>query len=146
MGFAMNAHKGFTLIELLIVVVIVAILGAIAIPSYEAYTIRTRRATASACLLELAQFMERFYTVNLQYHQDTAGADVALPTPQCRSDLAGIYTFGFNGAVTARAYVIEAAPQGRQTRDACATLRIDQSGRKDLVGAAAGTTVAQCWR
>ncbi|MDR0717762.1 MAG: type IV pilin protein [Azoarcus sp.] len=142
----MNAHKGFTLIELLIVVVIVAILGAIAMPSYEAYTIRTRRATAAACLLELAQFMERFYTVNLQYHEDTAGAGVALPTPQCRSDLDGVYTFGFDGAVTQRAYAIQAAPQGRQANDACATLKIDQSGKKELADAAAGTDVAQCWK
>ena len=141
----MNAHRGFTLMEVMVVIVVVAILTAIALPSYESYMLRTRRATASACLLELAQFMERFYTVNLQYNNNLAGAPVALPTLQCQSDLNAYYTFSFDGAVAARAYAIRAVPQGNQSNDTCATLRLNQAGEKSIVGAPAGVTVAQCW-
>ena len=56
--------KGFTLIELLIVVVIIAILSAIAYPSYQAYVIRANRAMAKAELLEVAVRQEHFFLNN----------------------------------------------------------------------------------
>lgn len=54
----MNAQKGFTLIELMIVVAIIGILAAIAIPAYQNYT---KKASDTACLAETKSFSNILY-------------------------------------------------------------------------------------
>jgi len=136
----MNHHtpaaRGFTLIEIMIVVAIVAILAAIALPSYQRHVTETRREAAQGCLLELAQFAERYYTTRMTY------IGLTLPATQCRNDLAVFYTFSLNGTPDARSYSIQAVAQGSQaTRDPnCVTLRINQTGAQTSLPAAAG-----CW-
>ena len=51
----MKKPKGFSLLELMIVVVVVAILSAVAYPSYQAHIAASRRAEARAVLMEAAQ-------------------------------------------------------------------------------------------
>ncbi|WP_375122151.1 type IV pilin protein [Variovorax sp. WS11] len=57
-------QRGFTLIEVMIVVAIVAILSAIAYPSYLESVRKSKRAEARAQLMEAAQYMQRFYSQN----------------------------------------------------------------------------------
>jgi type IV pilus assembly protein PilE len=141
-------QRGFTLVELMIVVAIVGILTAIAFPSYTAYMQKTRRATAAGCLMELAQWTERNFTTCLAYNRTGAGCGTALtsaelPNLTCRTDLAGIYTFGYSANPSATAYVLQAVPGAPQAGDtACATLTLNQAGAKG----ATGTTPAGCWR
>ena len=66
-----KAIKGFTLIEVMIVVVIIAILAAVAIPSYRNHVCKVERNQAKSDLMGLAQAMERFYTMhNFSYLND----------------------------------------------------------------------------
>jgi len=126
-----SARGGFTLIELMIVVAIVAILAAIAYPAYTQHVLKTHRRAATACLMELAQWMERFYTTNMRYDKDTNGRAVTLPTLTCRNDLSR--RFSFDVITTSSYYEIEATAQGAQAKDKerytdCNRLSINSEG------------------
>lgn len=77
----MRVQKGFTLIEVMIVVGIVAILSAIAIPSYNEYIRRARITEATSALGTMALKMEQFFQDNRTYAGACAAGTVAvLPT------------------------------------------------------------------
>jgi type IV pilus assembly protein PilE len=63
----MNKARGFTLIELMIVVAIVAILAAIALPSYNQYVVRGKLTEAYSNLLAMRVQAEQFFQDNRTY-------------------------------------------------------------------------------
>src|SRR5882672_288213 len=67
---------GFTLMELLIVMVIIGILTAIALPNYSEYIARGNRTDAKATLLQIAQWQERYRSENNGY---APGDQTVLP-------------------------------------------------------------------
>ena len=75
----MGQAKGFTLLELMIVVMIVAVLAGIALPSYSDYVVRSKFAEATANLGDLRVKMEQYYADNRRYSTDAAGGTCGLP-------------------------------------------------------------------
>lgn len=71
----MKKQDGFTLIEVMIVVVIIGILAAIAVPNYIDYVTRSRIAEAIGPLGSLQTKMEQFYQDNAQYDGGCPTAD-----------------------------------------------------------------------
>ena len=141
--------KGFTLIELMVAVVIIGIVVAVALPSYQNYVRQSNRAVAKAILLENAQFMERFYTVNNQYDA-TVGADgianaggddvdVALPLTQSPRTGAVQYNISLQ-AVADATFTLRAVPVGSMAGDICGTFTLTNTGVQG-----AGGDLATCW-
>jgi type IV pilus assembly protein PilE len=60
-------QRGFTLVELMIAVTILAIVAAIAVPSYRNSTLKSKRQNGIQCLVELQKRMEDYYGRNNQY-------------------------------------------------------------------------------
>jgi type IV pilus assembly protein PilE len=136
-----HRQRGMSLIELMIVVVIVGILAAIAIPSYRAYVIRSNRADAKVALLSTAQNLERCYTNSTPYAYNSANCLAAVTLPF----VVASGTYQINGVRVPNGYVLTATPLGPQLTDdtQCANFRLTQAG----VQTVSGTSPApDCWR
>lgn len=125
------AYRGFTLIELMFVVAIVAILLALAYPSYQDSVRKARRADATTSLMERAQGLERCFTrFNSYTHAD-------CPNPAGASD-DGYYTLTVER--TATTYTLTAEATGDQANDACGDYTVDYLGNK-----APAPDSKRCW-
>lgn len=143
--------RGFTLIELMITVAIVAILAAVAYPSYRDSVDRSRRSDAKAVLLENAQWLERQYTISNAYNKlgDSGGTtigDTQLPVKEAPKSGSKTYDIKFKtGEPTSTTFVLEAIPKGSMADDKCGTLTLSQTGDRNISGQATGVTKEQCW-
>lgn len=134
---------GFTLIELMITVAIVAILAAIAYPSYQEQVRKGRRADAMAQLVTFAQAYERYYTSNNTY----VGFWATVPAAQRNSPTQGTAYYVLSAPTENRTqFTLRATRQaaGGQNSDRCGELEITHAGTKTTVGATAA--VNECWR
>ena len=138
-----KANTGFTLIELMVTVAIVAILAAVAFPSYQDYILRSRRAEGKAILLSTQQLVERGYTDLNSYASavaSTVGASGVLSEH-------GYYQVT-SASATLSTYTLQSTPLGKQTNDKCKTLTITQAGAKDIAPTASVNptlTKSDCW-
>jgi type IV pilus assembly protein PilE len=135
--------RGFTLIELMVTVAIVAILAAIAYPSYTNYIVRSNRAAVQGYMLELSNLQQRYLLDARSYATNLAALNYSAP-----SNVASNYRFDLDTTpkpgTTLPAFKITATPIGSQlARDtACANLTIDEAGAK---GASTTSRAAGCW-
>ena len=140
---------GFSLIELMIAVVVIGVLTAVAVPSYQTYMRSAYRAEARTALLEAAQWMERHFSMTQSYATASQGGtinDAALVT-------AGLavtpregtvrYNISFSAGPTQTAYTLQAVPAGTQAADTlCGTLTLNNLQGRGISGTG---TVADCW-
>ncbi len=156
-----NMIKGFTLIELMIVVAVIGMLAAIALPSYQEQVARSKRSDATGGLLEFASVLERHYTENSTYCDAGTVVEAGCGGGTGDSGIPGFFpstlpldggTAYYNLTITAVAdvpqqtYTIQAARTGSMTGDRCGNFTLTHAGVKGLSGQDGGLTASDCWR
>ena len=119
MSHDMKRQAGITLIELMIVVAIIGIIAAIALPNYSRYVERARAGDAQGALMSLAGAMERYHTANSTYVGASVGASAGdiFPAEAPLDGNAKYYDLVIvndGGELTATSYRLEARPKNGQ--------------------------------
>lgn len=158
-----SRHQGFTLIELMIAVTIVALLAAVAIPSFTEYTSKSRRSEARALLMQISGKQEQFFLNNRTYSNDFTElgdltASVIADDSVTSENNYYVVTIAIPAAQIAAGryynYVLTATPVAGtpQAKDTCKSFTLNQDGTKGIVDpvtplTAAETTalIQKCW-
>lgn len=151
MTFTRHRYAGFTLIEVMIVVALIAILSAVAYPSYVSHIAKGRRAECRSGLMQSMQQQERFFTQYNSYTLFANGSTTSRTKSFSGENLAA-------SACTIAAVVCTAPANPSETR--CIELRaapvkadsgityiyLDSEGNRGCeVGGARSTTNRTCW-
>jgi type IV pilus assembly protein PilE len=139
----MKNNRGFTLIELMVVIAILGILVAIAVPQYSDYVLKSRLTESFTNLSDLRTRLEQFYQDNRMYAdaagvcgKDSAGTvRVAMPT----TPVVRYFTYTCASTNSGQGFLLTATGQGF-------TYTVNETNGKATTTVPAGYTAnAACW-
>lgn len=125
---------GFTLIEMLIVVAMVAILAAVALPSYREYIKKSYRSEAQSYLMTIAARQQQFLVDTRAF--SALGPDNIASQPSNVTSAYAVTMVTVDGPPPT--FTLTARPTAAQASEKCGTLTLDQTGTKTAA-------VTGCW-
>jgi len=143
-----SAHRGVTLLEILTAIVVLAVLVAVAIPTWQRHILRTRRAEAKEMLSRVQIAQEQFFGRNARY---ATAEELSRPAP-AGLELAAItrntnYQLSLETAADGLAFSATARATAAQSADEhCVTFTIDHVGMRTAANAAGADHSGDCWR
>lgn len=142
-----GSKLGFSLIELMIVVAIVGIVSAVALPSYNNYIKRGQRAELRTQMFAAAQYLNRFYAANDSFATTRDGNAVSLPAALAGSPASGDKLYQIDTANTSygvTTFTLVYEPINAMSGDACGKFTLSNTGLKGNSGNT--KSVAECWK
>lgn len=130
-----TVEKGFTMAELLIVIAIIGVLAAIAVPSYQAHVQKASRTAAMGDLEAVAAAMARYRSQNFTYADAELGDGGIFRNVSPQGG--GKYTLAL--VSDANTFTVTATPVNSQATDDCGTLSLDEEGTRTASG------TGDCW-
>lgn len=126
--------RGFSLIELMIVVVIVGVLAAVALPSYRNHLIKASRSAVQTELLDLASIQEKIFLNSNNYspnvataYNGTAAGGLGRTSGMSKD---GKYTLALDITVASQTFTLTATPVAGSSQDGDGNLSISESGQR----------------
>ena len=146
---------GFTLIELMIAVVILTLLVAIALPSYQREIHESRRTDAKTALLDLASREQRFFSLQNSFTTNFAnlGYAAAGTNPASVSVGSGYYSVSVavpspNAPANPNSFLLTATPvagKSQASDSQCQTFTVDNTGLQQSEDGSGSSTTSTCW-
>jgi type IV pilus assembly protein PilE len=135
----------------MITVAIVAVIAAVAIPSYRQYVMRASRADAKAALLAIAGNQERFYLQNNTYASDDLLDDAPPAGLGFGGTDRGFYAItlapnggGYQNGYIATATVVAGEPQ--EDDEDCQVFTVNEQGQRGAEDGGGADSTEACWR
>jgi type IV pilus assembly protein PilE len=141
-GKAPPAVRGFNLTELVIVLGIIAVLMALAVPSYRDFVMKSRRTEAKELLYTAAQRQQQYFTMHNRYTADAGQLSVPATSTNGYYNLA--IAAGTTGSINT-SYLLTATPVSGTSQagdSACGTYSLNSLGTKTVSGS---QTTPPCW-
>jgi type IV pilus assembly protein PilA len=101
MNIKKSAQQGFTLIELMIVIAIIGILAAVALPAYQDFTVRAKMSEPLAALSEAKASYAEYYSANSTLPADNAAVGISTDRNSKYVEKIEVGTTGYFATITA---------------------------------------------